>query len=166
MTFKEKINLWFHKNECFRITLFDDAKRVTKKIVRIKSGDKTIDLGSVSYVIDPEKVYYDEGIPSSIYHISNPLPINPETSKSDDMKSQTMNQMFKTKIVGDMIEGASEEGVSLKNIIFLGVAITVVALGIGLYLLYQEVQVIVEYIEENDDVIELIKDFLLNNGGR
>lgn len=167
MTFKERMNLLLHKEECMRVIMFDEAKRGSSRVIRVSRGQQYIRLkdDETSYVIDSNKIQNMGGLPTLIYHFSNAVAIDPMESKSEDMSSQKLDKIFRTKIIQEMIHSAEEEGMTLKNLIFIAMGITIVVLGIGMYLLYKEITAVNEYIEANKDVIDLIKDYLLQNGG-
>lgn len=168
MEFKERLNLLFHKSECIRVRLYDDLKTISSHIVRVKKGSNYVEVGERKYLIDVNNVYIENGVPTLTYHISSANSfelVEPNKFRSDEDTSKQLDDIMNNKIVRDLQRTATEQKMTIQSMLMLFAIGIVLVLGIAIFFVYREIQDINEYIDNNRDVIDLIKDYLLRNGG-
>lgn len=162
MTFQEKWNVLFHKEECLKVVMFNEAKRGTIKIIRVGFGDSTFKLGNGSYNIENDKIYYLGGLPTLTYYSNNPIAIEPRDSKAGTYTSELFDKIVEIEVVKEIAKFTSDEGTPLKTVMIICTSIILLAIGISAYMVLGGIDTITEFNEAYAETIELIKQRILS----
>jgi len=162
MTYKERWNLIFHKNECLQVVLYNETKRASIKIIRVDFNFDKFDLGECSYSIDNERIYLMGGLPTLTYYINNPIPIEPRDSRAVEFTSSLFQKVVKLKVVEDIAKIKNEEGTPLKTVLIICTVVILAGIGISTYLIMGGIDDITLMNEEYQNIIEIIKERLLS----
>lgn len=163
MTFRERMLLLFNKNKVIKVVLFHKDKRVTSHIV--KPEDAMFKIGDRQFTIEPEKVFYDKGLPTIIYNSEDPTAGDPMKWESQSaISSREFYDAMEEKVSRDIIRYASEGDDKLQNTLLMGAGIVIVAMAIGFYFLFGEIQTMAETLQEYQPVLDGIKDRVIEGG--
>ena len=177
MNITDRFNLLFNKNECIKVIITDVNKRVKTKIIRIK-GDKMFNVGKRTYVIDLDKVFFTNGLPTYFYYIENPDSISKQAIKKSlqpantyeasiiDITSSDLNTAVEETITKKIIRYAEDGDKKIINTIFMMGGINILATLGGSYFVFMTVEKVLNFLLENELLIEAIKDFLINSTGQ
>lgn len=161
MTIVEWWNKTFHRSECINVIIFKETKRASNLIIRV-GNKQEFKIGECAYIIDNSLVYSSGGLPLLAYYHNNSNPIDPVKSKATEFTAELFNRVFEQEIVKDIVKTNTDEGTSLKTLMYVGMAINVIGLvGLG-YILNQSLEEVKIFMLEATEVLNLIKDYLLN----
>ena len=166
MTFKEKMNMFFNKKKMIKALIVDHANKVRTYYIKIDTDDH-FNVGERRYDIDNESVVYSKGIPTYFYAVENPKPINPheELWTSTPLTSDDYFIAINTSVTKDILKYSGKKNENANMTLVIGFTVLFLAIAGGLYYIYNELLPIIEYIETNKDLMEAIRESILNGGG-
>lgn len=169
LTFKDRINLWFHHNECIHATIITETRKRKEYIIRLSTEQNTFkptEKSEVRFKIDYDLVVIDElGLPSFTYYYNNPNPIDYEMSRAVESTSAEFDDVFNTKII-EQLHNANkkQEEVSTNRLVIIFGLINIFAILIVGYIVYNGFEELGLSMEEIKEFIELIRNALITNG--
>ena len=161
MTFKEKWWLLTKKKDCMRILIFRDDKRVDEKIVLVK-GNK-FEIGEEMYSVESEKVRFHGGIPFLVFLNNNPEALNPSDIQKSNISAEEYYGAINQNIMIQILRYASDGDKKILNAIYIANFVGVGVLGLGLYLLFDKISIILSHVEEIKALLEQIQQ-IINSG--
>lgn len=177
MNLTARINLLFFKNQCIKVIITDINKRVKIHIVRIEDATN-FNIGERTFVIDYDNVFMSNGLPTYFYYMENPVsiskealekslePLDPEiASRFIEVSSSKLYTAIEETISKKIIRYAEDGDKRIINAIYMmgGITILVVA-GIG-YFNYMTVEKILQFLNEKEQILQMIYDNLRNTTG-
>lgn len=182
MNLKERFNVLFFKNEMIKVIITDVNKRVNTHFIRIK--DQTdFNIGERSYLIDYDKVFNTNGMPTYFYYIAKPnsiskeslskgvKPLDVEASSKydvldlDQVSSKNLHTAIEETISSKIIRYAEDGDKKIINtILLMGIFNIFATLG-GSYFIYITIEKVLNFVAENDILMKSIIDALASGVG-
>lgn len=177
MTILEQFNLIFYKNQCIKVIIVDTNKRVNTHIIKLDDSN-LFSVGQRTYLIDYVAVYLSKGIPTYFYYIDNPSPVTKEelmdhtrpldikeASMKIEVSSAELYNAIEETVLAKIIRYAEDGDKKIINTIFAMGGINLLVLIGGLYFLYMQLEKVIIFIAENEDIIKAIKEILITGVG-
>ena len=178
MTIKERFNLFFYKNSCIQVIIIDVNKRLNIYLIK-KDNNDYFNIGYRTYVISYNAVYItSKGLPAYIYYYDNPSAITSEELAFEALPLDVKSIRKKPRVSSSEFYDAIEETILSKiiryqfdgdkkilNTIMISAGIVLIVNIIGMYFLYTLLDKILLFIAENEDLLEIIKDYLVRGAG-
>lgn len=177
MTILERYNYLFNKSKCIKAIIVDTNKRVNTYIIRI-DDNPYFKVGERTYMINFDSVFLSKGLPTYFYYMDNPIsiskdeisdhlqPLSPEqASRKIPISSSELYTAVEETITAKLIRYAEDGDKRIINTIFLMGAINLLVLIGGGYFLFTQLENILIFITENEDLIQAIKDMLISGVG-
>ena len=177
MTITERLNLFFYKSKCIKVIIVDVNKRLNTYIVK-KDDNDYFSIGSRTYAVSFNAVYISNGIPAYIYYYDNPSAITQEELAFENLPLDMKNTKKKPKVTSADFYNAIEESLLSKiiryaedgdkkiiNSVYIMGGINLLAIVGGLYYLYTMIDSISIIVLESFDLLQAIKDAIINGVG-
>jgi len=177
MTIKERYNLLFYKSKCIKVIIVDVNKRLNSYIVK-KDDNDFFSIGNRTYAVSHEAVYISKGIPAYIYYYDNPsavtqeelayqqMPVDlKETKLRPEVSSADFYNAIEETLLAKIIRYAEDGDKKIINAIYIMGFINLMVVAGATYFLFTMIEKILIFIEENEAIIEAIRDMLINGVG-
>ena len=100
-----------------------------------------------------------------MYYYDNPEPLSLREGKIvGEINSTKLYDAIEETIISKLIRYAEDGDKKIINTIMIFGVMNVLAIGIVGYVLYTQIQGILDFINENSDVMKAIKEMLINGG--
>ena len=174
MKISERINLLINKNQCIKVIITDENKRVKTHIIKI-DDNKMFSIKKRTYIIDIKSVFYSGSLPTYFYYISNPnsvaiselkkhlIPLSPEeASRKIDISSSDLNTAINETISEKIIRYSEGGDQKIINTIYIMGGLGILATLGSTYFLYTSIEKINIFIEEYGHLLPVIRDAVIN----
>lgn len=166
MTLKDKIKIFFGggKNRFLRVRINHEDKTTQTMYVK-RDGKDAVMTKDGYYKIDPENVYDEEGFKTLSYNHKDPIPIDylAFEREMDKLTAQKLKSGMEERITRHIIESVEDEN---KQDSVLKIAIIVMVIGLGGlgFFVYDQFTTVMETLNEQQKVIEALRDFISEGG--
>ena len=174
MNLNERMNLFFYKNQCIKVIITDENKRVKTHIVKIEDR-KMFSINKRTYVIDILSVFYSGSLPTYFYYINSPNSVSvrelkkhndplsvEEASRKIDISSSDLNTAINETISSKIIRYSEDGDKKIINTIYIMGGLGIFATLGSAYFLYTAIEKINTFIEEYGHLLPVIRDAVIN----
>lgn len=166
MNLKNWFRKTFQKGQSMRVYLYHDDKRLTEHIVKRPSNHNPyVTIGESHYVVNAEKVFYYDGLPTCAYYSNDPDGVQPlEKSQQSDLTANDLYNAMEEKVSRDIIRYASNNDDDLKRFVMIGAGVSVLAVaGLGFFG-FQELTTILEQQADMMDILDKLDNSGIEGG--
>lgn len=164
MTLKEKLDLLFYKNECMRIIIYRENKRIHEYIKRVKTGN-SVSVGDGTYTIDVEKIFFRGGLPTIAYFENNPEAFDFIEGRFNNTMTSKMYQIALNETVTEhIISNAKDKKSDINSTLIYGLGGLGLVFAVGIYYLSDKIATITEKLAEWESIIRALQEIIANGG--
>lgn len=160
MKLKDKLKLKFNKNKCLLVYYYTADKKMVETVVKPKDGKFIIE--GEGYIVNSDNIYMKGSIPFSVYYQGTAEPIDIiKDGKSSELSSKDFYNAIEANVVKEIIRSSESDDKHILYYALAGGIISVLAVGIGVYMIMGEIGGLMETIEEMQESIKTLQD--INN---
>lgn len=157
---QEKITIALNPSKAFKVYMFHKDKRVTQHVVIPK--DSKFSLKGNGYVINENRVFFENKVPCSVYSSTVAEPINPlSINEKSTLSSQDFYNAIEATVVQDIIRSTGKKDTNMTLFVLMMGCVTVLAVVFGIYYITDILSTQSAQIQLLSSAIEALK----NSGG-